>query len=178
MLDVTETRAILASTPSMVRTLVGPVGPEALEFHEAPDTWNVREVLCHLADGEIADWVPRIAIILSNGPDKRFTPFDREAGFARYRGWTCAALLDEFERLRADSLVRLDAFHITPDTLARTGLHPEFGAVTLEQLIACWVTHDYAHVSQISRVLVRHFGTHVGPWTKYFSLLSGARTPA
>jgi uncharacterized damage-inducible protein DinB len=178
MVDLTETRAILAATPAAVRSLVSPAGEDARDFHERPGAWNVREILCHLADGEIADWIPRIAIILSNGPDKRFTPFDREAGFIRYRGWTCAALLDEFERLRADSLARLDAFRIAPDMLTRTGLHPEFGAVTLDQLLACWVTHDYAHVSQISRVLVRHFGRQVGPWSKYFSLLAGAATPA
>ena len=49
--------------------------------------------------------------------------------------------------------------------------HPEFGRVTLEQLLVCWVTHDLAHVAQIARVLVRHFGERIGPWTKYFSLL-------
>jgi len=43
--------------------------------------------------------------------------------------------------------------------------------VTLEQLLACWATHDMAHVSQISRVLTRAFGRDVGPWRKYFSLL-------
>ena len=171
MLDLAEARKILARTPAAVRNLVEPVGDEAREFHEAPGAWNVREVLCHLADGEIADWVPRIAIILSDAPDKRFTPFDREAGFTRYQGWTCAALLDEFERLRADSLARFDALPLRPDTLSCTGLHPEFGAVTLGQLIACWVTHDFAHTAQISRILARHFGTRIGPWTKYFSLL-------
>ena len=173
MLDLAEARAILAHSPAVVRNLVSPAGDAAREFRDAPGGWNVRDVLCHLADGETADWVPRIAIILSSEPDKRFTPFDREAGFVRYRGWTCAALLDEFERLRAESLARLDAFHIARETLTRTGLHPEFGQVTLEQLIACWVTHDHAHVSQIARLLVRHFGAQVGPWRKYFSLLNG-----
>jgi hypothetical protein len=50
-------------------------------------------------------------------------------------------------------------------------MHPELGAVTLRQLLACWVTHDLAHVAQISRVLVRYFGREVGPWRAYFSLL-------
>ena len=173
MLDMTEARSILAHSPAVVRHLVGPAGDAAREFREAPGAWNAREVLCHLADGETADWMPRIALILSSEPDTRFTPFDREAGFARYRGWTCADLLDEFERRRAESLARLDAWHIAPEALARTGVHPEFGPVTLEQLIACWVTHDRAHVAQIARLLVRHFGTQVGPWRKYFSLLNG-----
>jgi hypothetical protein len=28
-----------------------------------------------------------------------------------------------------------------------------------------------AHVAQLSRILARAFGRHVGPWTRYFSLL-------
>lgn len=60
-----------------------------------------------------------------------------------------------------------------PDVLAREGRHPEFGAVTLEQLLATWVTHDHAHLAQIARVLTRHYGAFVGPWKKYFSLLNG-----
>jgi hypothetical protein len=43
--------------------------------------------------------------------------------------------------------------------------------VTLGQLLACWVTHDLAHVTQIARVLVRYVGRDVGPWRAYFSLL-------
>jgi uncharacterized damage-inducible protein DinB len=171
MLDLTEARAVLARTPTVLRHLVEPAGEAAREFREAPGSWTVREVLCHLADGDIADWMPRVVVILSGRSDTRFTPFDREAGFTRYRGWTVTALLDEFERRRADSLAQFDAFQMSPDALARTGVHPEFGTVTLEQLIACWVTHDCAHVSQIARVLTRHFGTRVGPWKKYFSLL-------
>lgn len=43
--------------------------------------------------------------------------------------------------------------------------------MTLQQLLACWATHDMAHVAQISRLLTRSFGRHVGPWKKYVSLL-------
>jgi hypothetical protein len=46
--------------------------------------------------------------------------------------------------------------------------------VTAGQLLACWATHDLAHIAQISRSLVRFFGPHVGPWRKYFSLLADA----
>jgi hypothetical protein len=28
-----------------------------------------------------------------------------------------------------------------------------------------------AHVAQFARILTRAFGRHVGPWTRYFSLL-------
>jgi hypothetical protein len=44
--------------------------------------------------------------------------------------------------------------------------------VTLAQLLACWATHDLAHIEQISRALVRHRGPDVGPWAKYYRLLN------
>jgi hypothetical protein len=130
-------------------------------------------VLCHVTDGEVTDWMPRIASILAPGRPAPFTPFDREAGFRVYDGWSTAALLDELARLRAENLARLASFGLQDADFERIGLHPELGPVTLGQLLACWATHDLAHVAQITRALVRYLGPHVGPWTKYFSLLAG-----
>ena len=163
----------LAQTPTALRQLTEHLSPDALAFREAPGTWSVLEVLCHLADGEVHDWMPRVRVILSSGADKRFTPFDRERGFVRYAGWPAAAVLDEFAARRTENLAAFEDLHLTPAELALEGVHPAFGAVTLEQLLATWITHDFAHVSQISRVLVRYFGNYVGPWREYFSLLNG-----
>jgi hypothetical protein len=169
--SLAETRHALARTPATLRLLVGQLPEDALTFHEAPGHWHPIDVLCHLADGEITDWIPRARIVMSDAADKRFTPFDMQSAFNRYRGWTAPALLDEFQRLRNDSLAALDALQISVADLQRQGVHPEFGAVTLEQLLGTWVTHDFAHITQIARVSTRFFGRHVGPWTKYFSLL-------
>jgi hypothetical protein len=43
--------------------------------------------------------------------------------------------------------------------------------VTLGQLLATWVTHDLAHLAQITRVLAKATGRHAGPWRANFSLL-------
>ena len=101
-------------------------------------------------------------------------PFDREGGFTRYRGWTAEALVGEFGQLRRANLEKLETLKLSaPHLRAAAASIPEFGPVTLEQLLACWATHDMAHVAQISRLLTRSFGRHVGPWKKYFSLLQG-----
>jgi DinB family protein len=168
---ITDVRGSLAQTPRIVEGLVAAAPREALYWREADDTWNSVEVLCHLADGEITDWMPRIEKILSGGG--RFTPFNREGGFARYRGWTAEALVGEFGQLRRANLEKLDTLNLTAPHLALTGQHPEFGTVTLSQLLACWATHDMAHIAQLSRLQTRSFGRHVGPWRKYFSLLQG-----
>ncbi len=163
---------ILTSTPAVLRALVGGAPPESLAFKEAPAAWTPTQVLAHLADGEITDWMPRLDLILSPGEPKTFTPFDREGGFTRYAGWPARELFAEFERLRTANLARLAGLKLHERDLARTGIHPELGPVTLAQLLSCWATHDLAHIAQISRVLVRYLGPSVGPWRKYFSLLA------
>lgn len=162
-------RESLAQGPRIVEGLVAAAPRDALTWREAPNSWHIVEVLSHLADGEITDWMPRVELILSGGG--RFTPYDREGGFSRYRGWTADALVGEFGQLRRANLEKLERLQLSEASLRLTGIHPEFGAVTLDQLLACWATHDMAHVAQISRLLTRSFGQHVGPWRKYFSLL-------
>ncbi len=167
-----DVRHVLARTPSILRALIEGAAQSAVEFHEKPEAWSPKQVLCHLAEAEITDWMPRIEIILGTNEDRRFTPFDREGGFARYAGWDAAAVLNEFERLRNSNVTRLQQFNLTAAELVRTGIHPEFGTVTLSQLLACWATHDLAHINQITRSLVRHWGPSIGPWRKYYSLLA------
>ena len=77
------------------------------------------------------------------------------------------------EHLRHANISLLESFNITEADLQRTGLHPELGIVTLSQLLACWATHDLAHIEQISRSLVRHRAPTIGPWRQYYSLLAG-----
>ena len=168
---LSELRPVLAATPATVDALLRPLPATLLDVTEGPGTWSPRQVLAHLAWGEVDDWIPRVRRVLAQTGEP-FTPFDREAGFARYDGWAIGRLLDEFRRLRAESLASLDALALTPAALTLPGRHPEFGPVTLEQLLATWVTHDFGHLTQIARVLARHHGQWVGPWRKYFSVLS------
>ena len=161
----------LLATPAALHAITAGAQRPALRFRESRSAWTIPEVISHMADAEIVDWMPRIEIILSNSAEKQFAPFDRTAGFKRYKGWSLAELLQEFDRLRRRNVEKLLSFRLKPESLARTGMHPDLGTVTLEQLIACWVTHDCAHLAQISRILTRYFGANVGPWKAYFSLL-------
>jgi hypothetical protein len=60
---------------------------------------------------------------------------------------------------------------LTDVELALEGEHPEFGAVTLRQLLATWVAHDLGHLVQINRVLARQYRDAVGPWRAYLSVM-------
>ncbi len=169
-----DIRRVLSSTTATFRSLVTGAPDSALDFVEAPGAWTPLQVLCHVTDGEVTDWMPRLDLILSPGESRTFTPFDREAGFRVYAGWSTEQVLVEFARLRAANLARLGALDLRDSDLQRTGVHPELGVVTAAQLLACWAMHDLAHIAQISRALVRFFGPNVGPWRRYFSLLADA----
>ncbi|HHG84647.1 MAG TPA: DinB family protein, partial [Bacteroidetes bacterium] len=49
--------------------------------------------------------------------------------------------------------------------------HPEFGEVSLAQLIAAWVVHDLGHIGQITRVMAKQYRAEVGPWAQYLGIL-------
>ena len=88
-------------------------------------------------------------------------------------GQSTVDLLDEFQTLRRSKLPELEEIGLTNREMDLKGAHPEFGTVTLRQLLATWVAHDLGHVAQIARVMARQYTAEVGPWRKYLGILEG-----
>lgn len=170
--DLTEARAQLARTPEILAVWLDGLPAPWLEADEGPDTFSPRDVLAHLIQGERGDWFPRVRMILEQGESRPFGPVDRRAFLEEARSWTVAALLAEFRRLRQESLAALDALALAPEDLARRGVHPAFGPVTLQQLLATWTVHDLGHLAQIARVMARRWKSEVGPWIEYLPILT------
>ncbi|HET8714796.1 MAG TPA: DinB family protein [Holophagaceae bacterium] len=170
--DLAEARALLARTPEVLAVWLDGLPAPWLEADEGPDTFSPRDVLAHLIQGERSDWFPRVRMILKQGESQAFPPFDRRAFQEEARAWTVEALLAEFRRLRQESLAGLDALALAPSDLARRGVHPAFGPVTLEQLLATWTVHDLGHLAQIARVMAKRYKTEVGPWVDYLPILT------
>jgi uncharacterized damage-inducible protein DinB len=160
---------ILERTPRVLTDLLDDLPTDWTNATEGPDTWSPRQVLLHLINGERTDWIPRARIIIKQGQSRRFDPFDRVSGFDSKQ--PLHALLAEFDAVRAESVATLRGWNLKEKDLDLTGEHPEFGAVTMRQLLATWVVHDLSHISQITRVMARAYTDPVGPWTKYFRVL-------
>jgi hypothetical protein len=139
---------------------------------EGPETWSPFDVVGHLIDGEETDWIPRARIILAGGPNPVFVPFDRFRHLRLNRGKPLIDLLDRFARLRAENVATLEGFRLSAADLAREGIHPELGRVTLSQLLATWVAHDLGHVAQVARVMAKQYADEVGPWRAYLPVLT------
>ena len=155
----------------VVRSLLHDLPAEWTNANEGPGTWSPFDVVGHLIHADRADWMPRIEHILAHGDTAPFPPFDREAMFMASKGRTLDQLLDEFDALRIEALERLAALRLSDTDLERTGLHQEFGVVTMGQLLSTWVVHDLTHISQIVRVMAKQYEAAVGPWRAYLSVL-------
>ena len=167
-----HTIEILSRTPAALKTLLAGLPEPWIINNEGPNTWSPFDVVGHLIHGERTDWMPRVKIILEHGEAHPFTPFDRFAQFEASKGKSLQELLDTFEALRRQNLELLKQFHLTADHLKLKGRHPDFGAVTLSQLLATWVAHDLDHIGQIARVMAKQYKEEVGPWIDYLSILT------
>ncbi|HKQ59168.1 MAG TPA: DinB family protein [Candidatus Eisenbacteria bacterium] len=169
--DLPEGIAILARTPAVLDTWLRALPEAWIRADEGEGTWSPFDVVGHLIDGEETDWIPRARIVLAQGAERRFTPYDRFRHLASRGRDTLAGRLDRFAALRADNLMTLRGWNITEAQLDLTAEHPELGPVTLRQLLATWVAHDLDHLVQIARVMGRRYTEASGPWTAYLRVL-------
>lgn len=63
---------------------------------------------------------------------------------------------------------------LTEKELEWEGDHPEFGRVSLKQLLATRVVHDLGHIAQATRVMASQYTDEVGPWQKYLRILGSS----
>src|ERR1700754_1997586 len=113
-----QAKEILGRTPATLNVLLNQLSDEWLISNEGVDTWTPIDVVGHLIHGERTDWIPRARIILEQGANRRFEAFDRLAQFHDSEGKSLGELLDEFERLRAESLATLASWRLTEEELA------------------------------------------------------------
>lgn len=170
-LDVDRSIAILESTPRVLRDLLTGLPNSLLLGDEGEDTFSPYAVVSHLISGEQTDWISRMRIILEHGEAVPFEPFDRFA-FRNWEARPMREMLGRFGDVRRRNIEELRAAELTPERLELRGTHPDFGPVTLGQLIASWAVHDLNHIGQISRVLAKQFGAEVGPWREFLPVLS------
>jgi DinB superfamily len=169
--EIRKAVEVLRQTPYTLSRMLEGLSEEWTSTSGDPENWGPYDIVGHLIHGEETDWIPRAEIILAQGENLTFVPFDRVAQFERSKGKSLEDLLTEFAYLRNVNLEILVRWQLTPEQLALKGIHPELGEVTLEQLIATWVVHDLNHIDQAARKIALKYAENVGPWTPYLSIL-------
>src|SRR5260370_33622962 len=115
--DLELSTQALARTPGALHALLDGLPAPWIGAGEGPDTFSPFDVVGHLIDGEETDWIPRAQIILAQGLNPLFEPYDRFRHRARNAGRTLRSLLEAFARLRGANLVLLRSWHVTPAAL-------------------------------------------------------------
>lgn len=174
-LVMAEAKQVLTRTPAVLHALLAGLSEPWINATEGPDTWSPRDVVAHLTDLEEQDWMVRVRLILEAGESRPFPPVDRVRFRTTLAGRSVDQLLALFTERRAQNLQALEARRLGPPDLTRRGLHPTLGSVTLAQLLATWVVHDFTHLGQVVRVMARRYEVAVGSWSAYLGILAWRR---
>lgn len=161
---VAEVHAVLSATPDRWQQLVRTLPLTLLSWPPATGEWSALQCLVHLLDVERVNFPVRLQAFLAGQDLAAFDPhraqIDPEAQIPEQ-------LVAAFVRARLHSLVLLE--QLSEDDLQRTAQHPEFGTVTLAELLATWVAHDLNHTVQAERALMQPFVRGCGPWRVFFA---------
>ncbi len=169
--ELNKTIEILEQTPDVLYALLQDISDDWVYNNEGKDTGSVFDVVGHLIVCEKTDFIPRSEIILSGSENKMLAPIDMYAHFECNKGKTLAMLLNEFESLRKENIIKLNAFELTESDFRKMAIHPKIARLTLSELLATWVAHDLNHISQIARVMAKQYKDAVGPFIQYLSIL-------
>jgi hypothetical protein len=139
---------VIQETPRRLRELAGELGEDGLEESFAPGKWSARQVICHLADVEIA-----FAFRLRQAAAEEhhmIQPFDQDLWAAPYRKLDVEAALNTFAAVRDWNLLFIGA--IPAEMLRKPVSHPERGQMTMETILETMGGHDRNHLEQLETV--------------------------
>jgi hypothetical protein len=170
--NLKEATEILERTSTVLISLLSGLSDKWIYNNEGGESWNPFDIVGHMIHGEKKDWIQRAKIILEYGEEKPFEPFDRFVQFKDSEDKTLNDLLEEFAKLRKENIDVLNKLNLDENDFNKTGIHPDFGKVTLKQLLSTWVVHDLSHIRQISRVMAKQYKNGIGPWEKYLPVIN------
>jgi uncharacterized damage-inducible protein DinB len=135
----------ISFTAARLTQLTAGLDQAAITRSPAPGKWSIRDILCHLADCEIA-FAFRLRQALAEN-NHVIQPFDQEKWAGPYALFDSASALAVFSALR-DWNCKLIAT-LSPDSYAKPLTHPERGTMTFRTLVETMGGHDLNHIAQI-----------------------------
>lgn len=127
---------ILETTPFVIESYLSTLSNDWIKSDEGKCTWSPYVILGNLIYGEKKDWMIWIKTILDDSETKVFEPFDRFAQLGEDQDKPIGLMIQEFKELRKKNIDELISLDVQHQHLSLTGIHPAFGDVSLQQLIA------------------------------------------
>jgi hypothetical protein len=144
-------REVIAETPAQLSALAATLGPEGLKNCPAPGKWTAREILCHLADTEVA-----FAFRLRQALAERhhiIQPFDQDRWAEGYANYSAEAALEVFSALRRWNIVLIES--TAAEAFSKPVSHPERGQMTFQTIVDTMAGHDLNHRRQLETIAAR-----------------------
>jgi hypothetical protein len=144
-LDGRPLEAILSATSHEIANKLQMIGPEKSSEPPAPGKWSPDEIVCHLADCEIA-FAFRLRQTLAEDHHV-LQPFDQEKWAAPYPGIAAKDALAAFTALRTWNLKLIAK--MLPGSASKPVTHPERGSMTFQTIVETMAGHDLNHLAQL-----------------------------
>jgi hypothetical protein len=139
---------VIGRTPEIVGELLDRIGSGRAEQAPAPGKWCARQIVCHLADCEVA-FAFRLRQTLAE--DRHvMQPFDQEKWALHYSAYSAADALAAFSALRQWNVALIRS--LSAADLARSANHPERGDMTFQTIVDTMGGHDLNHLKQIEAI--------------------------
>ena len=141
---------MIAATSGRLAQLFDTLGTAGAERSPAPGKWSARQILCHLADCEVA-FAFRLRQAYAE-PHHVIQPFDQDAWAGVYESGALdvAAALETYSALRKWNIRFLES--VPPDTMSKVLTHPERGGMMFRVVVETMAGHDINHLRQIELI--------------------------
>jgi hypothetical protein len=139
---------VIGATPDQVRQLLDRIGPLRAEQAPATGKWSAREIVCHLADCEVA-FAFRLRQTLAE--DRHvMQPFDQDKWAKQYGAYSAGDALAGFAALRQWNVALIRS--LDAKDFAKAANHPERGDMTFQTIVETMGGHDLNHLKQIEAI--------------------------
>ncbi len=142
---------VISETPRRVAQLVEKIGPDRLETQPAAGKWSVRDIISHLADGEMV-FAFRLRQTLAEDHHV-IQPFDQDLWAKSYPACDASLALAVLTALRAWNIALIRS--VKQADLSKPVTHPERGTMTFQTIVETMAGHDRNHLQQIEAIAGR-----------------------
>jgi len=139
---------VVAETAKQLESLAKQIGPAKLEKPRAPGKWSARQILCHLADCEIAFGF-RLRQTLAE-ENHVIQPFDQDRWAKSYASYDAPGAVELFRTLRGWNVKLVTG--VAQKDLEKKVVHPERGEETFRTIVETMAGHDLNHRQQLEEI--------------------------
>lgn len=141
---------VMSDTPQKLRRLLRGLTEKQLSRPPAPGKWSIKQIIAHLADGEVILGSRYRLIAAHDRPAIQGYDQDLFVEMLGLENATTEELLYDFEMARAVNIGLL--VRLPEEAFDRVGIHSERGEESIETIVTNYAGHDRVHLAQVETI--------------------------